>query len=73
MVNSGAAVMIPQEKLTGRFLAESIRQFYENPRKFEDTKKKARDFGRVNAAKIIADDFMGILKVKTGFREAAVT
>jgi len=73
MVNHGAAVMIPQEKLTGRSLAESIRQFYENPRKFEDTRRKARDFGRVDAAKVIADDFMGILKVKTGFREAAVT
>ncbi len=73
MVNGGAAVMIPQEKLTGRSLAESIRQFYEDPGKLRDTRKKARGFGRVAAARVIVDDFMNLLKIKGDFRVSAVT
>ncbi len=73
MVTRGAAVMIRQEKLTGRSLADSIRRFYEDRAKFSSTRKKALDFGRVNAAKAIVDDFMGILKVKDGFQVSAAT
>lgn len=73
MVKGGAAVMIPQEKLTGRSLAQSIRQFYEDPEKLEKTKKKARGFGRVAAARTIVDDFMNLLKIKGDVHVSAVT
>ncbi len=67
LVRSGGAVMIPQEKLTGRSLADSIRSFYENPGELGEAKKKALGFGRVNAATVIVDDFMNLLRVKGAF------
>ncbi len=73
MVKSGAAVMIPQEKLTGRSLAESIRQFYDDPARLEKTRKKARAFGKTNAASVIVDDFMTLLNMKGGFQVSTTT
>ncbi|MFQ5353498.1 MAG: undecaprenyldiphospho-muramoylpentapeptide beta-N-acetylglucosaminyltransferase [Thermodesulfobacteriota bacterium] len=64
LVNSGGAVMIPQERLTGRYLAESIRRFYENSGLLSEAGKKALGFGRVNAAAVIVDDFMNLLQMK---------
>ncbi len=73
MVDGGAAVMIPQEKLTGRSLAESIRQFYEDPGRLEKTRKKARALGRPEAAAVIVDDFMNLLKMKGEVQVTAAT
>jgi len=67
MVRGGGAVMIPQEKLTGRSLAENIRRFYENPGELSSSRKKALGFGRVNAAAVIVDDFMNLLSVNKAF------
>jgi len=73
MVEGGAAVMIPQEKLTGRSLAESIRNFYDDQDLLEKTRKKARAFGKTNAASVIVDDFMTLLKMKGKFQVSTLT
>ncbi|MFQ5479912.1 MAG: undecaprenyldiphospho-muramoylpentapeptide beta-N-acetylglucosaminyltransferase [Thermodesulfobacteriota bacterium] len=73
LVRAGGAVMIPQERLTGRSLAESIRSFYENPGELEEARKKALGFGRVNAASVIVDDFLNLLRVKDAFSLSRAT
>jgi len=73
MVEAGAAVMIAQERLTGRSLAESIRQFYDDRERLSATGKKARAFAHLNAARVIVDDFMNMLKLKGDFRLSAAT
>ncbi|MFQ5442151.1 MAG: undecaprenyldiphospho-muramoylpentapeptide beta-N-acetylglucosaminyltransferase [Thermodesulfobacteriota bacterium] len=67
----GAAVMIPQEKLTGRTLADSIRRFYENHGELKSVSERAGAFGRPGAAGVIADNFLGLIAPGRGFQESA--
>ncbi len=57
----GAAVMIRQDKLTGKTLADAIRRLYENAGELKEVSTKAKALGRPRAAEMIADDFVELL------------
>lgn len=57
----GAAVMIRQDKLTGKTLADAIRRFYENAAELKTVSASAKALGRPGAAEMIADDFVELL------------
>ncbi len=57
----GAAVMIRQDKLTGKTLADAIRRFYENAGELKKVSASAKALGRPRAATVIADDFVELL------------
>lgn len=58
---AGAAVMIKQDRLTGRTLADTIKEFYERPGELRQVSDKARKFGHPGAAGAIADDFLKLV------------
>lgn len=62
LADGQAAVMIRQDKLTGSSLAAEIRRLYENPQELKAMREKVRPFGRPDAARVIADNFLRILK-----------
>ena len=61
--DAGAAVMIHQDKLTGKTLADAIRRLYERPGELKAMKERAKAIGRPNAAVAIADNFLRIIKM----------
>ncbi|MEK6790271.1 MAG: undecaprenyldiphospho-muramoylpentapeptide beta-N-acetylglucosaminyltransferase [Deltaproteobacteria bacterium] len=61
MADSGAAVVIEQDKLTGAALAAAIKRFYGFPGELKAMREKARGMGRPSAAVTIADDFLKVL------------
>lgn len=58
---AGAAVMIKQDVLTGRTLADTIREFYERPGELKLFSEKAGKLGRPDAAEAIAKDFLKLI------------
>ncbi|MBI5344633.1 MAG: undecaprenyldiphospho-muramoylpentapeptide beta-N-acetylglucosaminyltransferase [Deltaproteobacteria bacterium] len=62
--NAGASVMIRQERLTGRSLADAIRRLYEKPQELKTMSGKARALGRREAASVIAEDFLRLISGK---------
>lgn len=61
LADSGAAVVIEQDKLTGAALAAAIKRFYGFPGELKAMREKAKAMGRPGAAVTIADDFLKIL------------
>lgn len=59
---AGAAVMISQDRLTGKTLADAIRRLYERPGELKAMREKAKALGRSDAAGVIADNFLRVLK-----------
>ncbi|MBI5809886.1 MAG: UDP-N-acetylglucosamine--N-acetylmuramyl-(pentapeptide) pyrophosphoryl-undecaprenol N-acetylglucosamine transferase, partial [Deltaproteobacteria bacterium] len=66
--NAGASVMIRQERLTGRSLADAIRRLYEKPQDLKTMSEKASALGRPEAASAIAEDFLRLIKNGKGAR-----
>lgn len=62
MSDAGAAVTIPQDRLTGKTLADAIRRLYERPGELKAMREKAKALGRPDAAGVIADNFLRVLK-----------
>ncbi len=58
---AGAAVMIRQDNLTGKVLADAIRRFYEDAGYMKEHSARAAALGRPRAATVIADDFTELL------------
>ncbi len=58
---AGAAVMIRQDRLTGRVLADAVRSFCSDPERLASVREKAAGLGRPEAAERIADDFVSLL------------
>lgn len=56
----GASVMLAQDELTGKQLADTVRELYNNPVKLKTMQDKSKEFGRVDAAKEIKEDFLGL-------------
>lgn len=62
LAQAGAAVMIKQDKLTGSTLADAIRPLVQGPQALAAMKEKAMRFGRPEAAGMIAENFMKMIK-----------
>jgi len=62
MSEAGASVMIPQDKLTGKTLADAVRRLYGRPGELKAMREKARSLGRPDAASAIADNFLRVLR-----------
>ena len=60
---AGASVMIRQDNLTGKTLADAIRRFYEDAGYLSEHSSGAAAMGRPRAAMVIADDFTKLLGV----------
>ncbi len=58
---AGASVMIRQDNLTGKTLADAIRGFYEDAGRLKEYSARAAALGRPRAAMVIADDFTELL------------
>jgi UDP-N-acetylglucosamine--N-acetylmuramyl-(pentapeptide) pyrophosphoryl-undecaprenol N-acetylglucosamine transferase len=58
---AGASVMIRQDNLTGKTLADTIRSFYEDAGRLKEYSARAAALGRPRAAMVIADDFTKLL------------
>ncbi|MBE9529499.1 MAG: UDP-N-acetylglucosamine--N-acetylmuramyl-(pentapeptide) pyrophosphoryl-undecaprenol N-acetylglucosamine transferase, partial [Proteobacteria bacterium] len=58
---AGAAVMIIQDRLTGRVMADAVRSFCTDGERLKEISAKACEFGRPGAAKRIAEDFVSLL------------
>lgn len=59
---AGAAVMIAQDRLTGKTLADAIRRLYQRPGELKAMREKAKSLGKPDAAGAIADNFLRVLK-----------
>jgi UDP-N-acetylglucosamine--N-acetylmuramyl-(pentapeptide) pyrophosphoryl-undecaprenol N-acetylglucosamine transferase len=57
---AGAAEMIIQNKLTGRVIADAVRSFCSDTEKLTEVRARAREYGRPDAAKRIAEDFVSL-------------
>lgn len=68
LAEKGAAVMIRQDRLTGRTLAEEIRRLFEDRGALGRMREKARALARPNAAGEIAESFLNILGRRKGLR-----
>ncbi len=62
MEKRGAAVIIKQDELTGKILADVIREFYENRGELAKVESSARAMGKPDASKRIVTDYMKIFK-----------
>lgn len=62
MENRGAAVIIKQDELTGKILADVIREFYENRDELKKVELAAKAVGKPDASKRIVTDYMKIFK-----------
>ncbi|MCK4781466.1 undecaprenyldiphospho-muramoylpentapeptide beta-N-acetylglucosaminyltransferase [Candidatus Parcubacteria bacterium] len=58
---AGAAIVIEEENLTSHFFLKKIKYLISHPNEVEEMKKKAKEFGRPKAAKIIAEYIVGYL------------
>lgn len=58
----GAAKVLKQEKLTGKILAEEIRNFYKNREKLEEARKSMKALGKIEAAKDIVENIYSIME-----------
>ena len=58
---AGASVMIRQDNLTGKTLADAIRGFCEDAERLKEYSARAAALGRPRAAMVIADDFTELL------------
>ncbi|MEE9614317.1 MAG: undecaprenyldiphospho-muramoylpentapeptide beta-N-acetylglucosaminyltransferase [Thermodesulfobacteriota bacterium] len=61
LADSGAAVMIRQDELTGSTLARVIRGFFEDRRELKRMREEVKGLGRPGAAATIADDYVKVL------------
>ncbi|HLC18491.1 MAG TPA: undecaprenyldiphospho-muramoylpentapeptide beta-N-acetylglucosaminyltransferase [Thermodesulfobacteriota bacterium] len=71
LAREGAALMIPQDKLTGRTLSDAIRRLYENPAELEALRSRARSLGKPGAAETIADNFSAVIESKSSLTRSA--
>lgn len=65
--DAGAAVVIRQDKLTGRSLADAVRRLYEAKEEFKALSSRSKALGRPGAASVIAENFLKVLKPDRGF------
>jgi UDP-N-acetylglucosamine--N-acetylmuramyl-(pentapeptide) pyrophosphoryl-undecaprenol N-acetylglucosamine transferase len=56
LVKSGAAELIEEKDLSGKLLAERINHYARQPEALKQMGDRCREFGRVDAAKMIVDD-----------------
>jgi UDP-N-acetylglucosamine--N-acetylmuramyl-(pentapeptide) pyrophosphoryl-undecaprenol N-acetylglucosamine transferase len=57
----GAAIMLRQDALTGRVLADEIRRLYKNPDELNTLRTNSKSLGKPMALEEIADDYMELL------------
>jgi UDP-N-acetylglucosamine--N-acetylmuramyl-(pentapeptide) pyrophosphoryl-undecaprenol N-acetylglucosamine transferase len=57
----GAAIMLRQEGLTGRVLADEIRRLYRNPGELDALRVTSKSLGKPMSLEIITDDYMQLL------------
>ncbi|MEE9590888.1 MAG: undecaprenyldiphospho-muramoylpentapeptide beta-N-acetylglucosaminyltransferase [Thermodesulfobacteriota bacterium] len=57
----GAAIMLRQEGLTGRVLADEIRRLYRNPGELDALRVTSKSLGKPMSLDIITDDYMQLL------------
>ncbi|MBI5561844.1 MAG: undecaprenyldiphospho-muramoylpentapeptide beta-N-acetylglucosaminyltransferase [Deltaproteobacteria bacterium] len=62
LAEAGAAVVIPQDKLTGKTLADAVRRLYERPGELKAMRARAYALGRPEAAGAIAENFLRVIK-----------
>ncbi len=60
--NREAAILIKQEGLTGRVLADTVRRFYEDSYLLNKMKAAAKALGKPEAVEMIADDYIELFK-----------
>ena len=61
LVESGAAEMIEEKDLSGKLLAERINHYARQPEALKQMGDRCRAFGRVDAARMIVDDFYDLI------------
>lgn len=59
---AGAAVMITQDKLTGRILAETIKKFHNDPGALKEARERSRALGKPDAAQKIVDSITRLVE-----------
>lgn len=64
LARRGAAQMIVEAELTGKGLAEKIDDFIDKPEALAELARRARQFGRPEAAEAIVDDCLRLLEEK---------
>jgi UDP-N-acetylglucosamine--N-acetylmuramyl-(pentapeptide) pyrophosphoryl-undecaprenol N-acetylglucosamine transferase len=61
LVDKGAAIMLKQEALTGRTLADTIRGLLEDPEKLKKMRQNVGAMATCHAAEVIVDDYIKVL------------
>lgn len=64
LADAGAAEMIPQIMLDGKMLAEKIVYYAGRPEALSRMARRAKDFGRPDAARVIVDDMTALAEAR---------